>query len=157
MANLSIYNNLDKVYNTETTIIIKSIFRDVVQFPNANQFTIQLPIILNSIAEVVLTHYLSAQTVGITQAIYIAIDQLQNNRLYFPGFPQNNVTFLVDTGFNAVKIDDVLQTEVNNTCVFPKDYKPNVNSLSFRLYDDTGVLFNNLPDFTLRLVVRHYC
>lgn len=157
MANLSIRNNLDRVYNTETTIIIQSLRRDTTTYPNANEFSIQLPIVLNSIAEVVLTHYLSSQTAGVVQAIYIAIDQLQNNRLYFPGFPQPNITFIVDTGFNAVKIDDVMQTEINNTCTFPKDYKPNVNTLSFRMYDDTGALFTGLPDFTARLVVRHYC
>lgn len=153
----SLSKNLDQVYNTQSQFVIQSQFRDTATYPNANQFRIDLPVLLNSIADVRLTHYLSNQLAAPSQALYISIDVFDNNKMYIVGYPTQRVTFLVPTGTDAQRIVYVSQRVDNDICIFPKDYKGNVASVFISIFDDNGNLVPNLPEFTMKLFINHYC
>lgn len=153
----SLSKNLDKVFNTQSVLIIQSAFRDLVSFPNANSYQIRVPVLLNSIADVKLTHFLSNQLAAPSQAIYISMDQFDNNRVYAPGYTTQNISFIVPTGIDPVKIDYVSQQAENDLCVFPKDYKPNVSTIFITIYNDAGILVPLMPEHTIRLFINHYC
>lgn len=153
----SLSKNLDQVFNTQSIFIINSQFRDTATYPNANNFRVDLNILLNSIFSVQLTHYLSNQLAAPSQALYISIDVLNANRIYAPGYPTQNITFLVPTGTDPLKIVYVSQQPENDMCIFPKDYKPNTATLFISILDDAGNLVPNLPEYTLKLLFNHYC
>lgn len=155
--NISIAENLDRVFNTQSVFIIQSQFRDKATYPNANQFRVDLNILLNSIADVTLTHYLSNQLAAPSQALYISIDVFDKNRTYLPGYPTQDVTFFVPTGISPLKIVYVSDDKMNDVCIFPKDYKPNIVSMLISIRDDNGILVNNLPEFVMKLFINHYC
>lgn len=153
----SLQRNLDQVYNTQSQFIIQSQFRDTATYPNANQFRVDFPVLLNSIADIRLTHYLSNQLAAPSQAVYISIDVFDNNKTYLPGHPTQRVTFMVPTGIDPLRISYISQSRENDICIFPKDYKPNVASIFISVMDDAGNLVTNLPEFTLKLFINHYC
>jgi hypothetical protein len=148
---------LNNVFNTESCIIINSVFRDIVNYPTPQSFQIQLPNSFGNVMSVTLTHFLTIGAfVGPAPAsIWVAIDELNPTLVYTPNYPQQGVVFMVPVIFFAGLVEYEANLEFANKCIYPKDKRPNLHTLTIRIYNELGVP-QVIPDFIMKLQVRSY-
>lgn len=144
-----IQSDLNKVYNAEYAIILDSSKRNVVSYPNANNFKLNLQKDMTSCIRVSLTHFIMAAGNIPGPYIYIIIDEISSGMSYAPSI--GKIQFLVPGGIPAY----VSQGPLNDTILMPKLAPVMIQSFTVRIVD-ANLNPIVITDYTMKLIARSY-
>lgn len=147
--NASLERTLDECFNTETVLFIESSRRNIVLFPNANDFQVTLPKNMVHCKQVVLTHFIMLAGNIPAPLIYIIVKEFQGQNVFTIGSGRCDNNFIVPGGTPFYTSEE----QENDSCTFPRSNAPNVGALSISIVDTTGALVP-ITDYVIRLYVR---